>query len=103
MLVVETSTPKKLLRDLKGAVSCGKIRVWDRDEEGDFTHTATQWGDKAWLRPIVSVGKLKFKMMRPRLARTTKAVYTFYQAHFAQMLLYHFGDRFSKLTLTPQK
>ena len=46
-----TSAPSALLAAFKKAINDKHVITWSYDDDGDFTHTHTQWAKLAWLRP----------------------------------------------------
>jgi hypothetical protein len=44
-----TSNPTALLKAFKKAIDESTILTWGYDKDGDFTHSAAQWKNKAWL------------------------------------------------------
>jgi hypothetical protein len=53
-----TNNPHGLLSAFKKAIDDGRVVTWAYDKDGDFTHTAQQWKDLAWLRPSTVAGQL---------------------------------------------
>jgi hypothetical protein len=51
-----TDNPSGLLAAFKKAIDKGHVATWAYDHDGDFTHTATQWKNSAWLRRPRSPG-----------------------------------------------
>ena len=50
--------PSQLLSSFKKAIDDGHVATWSYDKDGDFTHTAAQWKNLAWLRPSTVSGRL---------------------------------------------
>lgn len=100
-LIIKTSNPSKLLSEIKKAIDGNKIRSWSYDSDGDFTHTPEQWERKAWLRVKKnSLGELSFGILGQRDINTSKLIYAVYHGRFAEMLLNHFDNEFSKIEAT---
>ena len=88
-----TQEPAELLAVIKKAITEGKIVTWSCDQDGDFTHTAAQWKNKAWLRPRVRTGELVMNILGSRNQVMTKEVYAIYHGRFVEMVLAH-ADRY---------
>ena len=98
MLVVNTPHPEELLAALRQAVDSRKVEGWNCDRDGDYTYELPPWRGKAFLRPVVMVGALKFVLLGQQNALMTKAAYGVYLGRFIELLLAHFDDRFTGLT-----
>jgi hypothetical protein len=86
----ETKTPKKLLAAYKKAVDDGHVDTWSYDQDGDFTHTAEQWSNKAWLRPKIQEGTaLVFYILKPQETELSTIVYAIYHGRFIESMLSH--------------
>ena len=93
----KTPTPKKLLATYKKLIDDGRVRTWSYDGDGDFTHTATQWSCKAWLRPkIVVRDELIFYILSPKEVDLDSAVYAVYHGRFIESLLRHCDKLFKE-------
>lgn len=105
MIVAPTPDPEKLLVKLKSAIDSKKIKTWSYDSEGDFTHTADQWRQLAWLTPQIADGAIIFSIIPPRDKHITKLIYAIYHGRFIEMLLRHFDEDLSgnaEVTPLPQ-
>ncbi|MDM9594979.1 hypothetical protein QU617_16865 [Pseudomonas guariconensis] len=99
-----TSNPKALLdkfneridqEDLKG-----KITTWVRDKDGDFTHVADDWKNKAWFRPKIIDGALVFNILGRQTVVMPTVVYGYYHGHLTETFLNHFDQMFSSSSST---
>jgi hypothetical protein len=97
-LTIKTNSPSDLLKAIKAAIDAKQTVTWSYDKDDDFTHTPDQWKNKAWLRPKVEVGELKFLVVAPKDVQLTKAVSGVYQGRFIEMLVTHFETKFSTIT-----
>jgi hypothetical protein len=95
-----SNTPNKLLTSLKKAIDEKHITTWSYDKDGDFTHTAEQWKNKAWLRPEVRSDRLAFIIIKPQKAKLSKEVYAIYHGRFLESMLAHFDTIFTRGTAT---
>lgn len=99
-IIVTTSTPKKLLLDIKAAIDEKHVETWQYDSDGDFTHSPDQWNRRAWFRPEVDTSGLVLKILTPRNTTMSKTVYAVYHGRFIEMLLAHFDLNFSQAVAT---
>lgn len=97
----KTSTPKKLLGTFKKAIDEGRVVTWAYDSDGDFTHTAEQWKNKAWLRPKVEPdASLNLFIIKPQGTSISGEVYAIYHGRFIESLLVHCDELFSRAEAT---
>lgn len=96
----KTADPAGLLARIKRAINDGSVDTWAYDKDGDFTHTPTQWKNKAWLRPSVQSGQLLMTTINPKNAGITWEVYGVYMGRFTEMMTAHFHDYFSSAEST---
>jgi len=102
-IIIKTTNPTQLLALIKKEIDNGKIETWSYDSYGDFTHTPDQWKNKAWLRPAIYSGELRFGILDPKDIELSIVVYGVYHGRFIEMLLSHFDKNFSDATATSQK
>ena len=88
-IVVQTGDPNGVIQKIHAAIQNGLVRTWAYDDDGDFTHTADQWRNRAWLRPRVKPGQLILIILAPNNAQLTKDVYGVFHGRFIEMLLTH--------------
>lgn len=98
-LIVTTPTPIELLDAIKRAITEGRITTWECDDDGDFTHSASQWKHRAWLSPRIEEGdqQLIFTTVSPIETTISVTVYAVYHGRFAEMLLAHFDAMFTDI------
>lgn len=94
---VSTDNPQKLLDKIKDYINKGKIDTWSFDSDGDFTHCADQWKNKAWFRPEIVDGSLVFGILGNTQVKMTKQLYGLYHGRFIEMLLTHFDTDIASL------
>lgn len=99
-ITVTTSDPRGLLADIKKGIDAGTIITWKYDTDGDFTHSPTQFANRAWLRPVVAPGELLLIIVPPIKIHMSREVYAIFHGRFVEMLLAHFDTRFSVATTT---
>jgi hypothetical protein len=102
-ITFSTNTPQALLNDFKKKIDSKEVVTWSYDAQGDFTHTPDQWRNKAWLRPAVEAGALRFNILGNQRAVTTWAIYGVYHGRFVESLTTHCHDLFlfSSVTSKP--
>lgn len=85
-----TNQPKTLLNAFKNAIDEGRIVTWSYDSDNDFTHTAAQWKNLAWLRPkIKTESELHFVILPPQDRHISSEVYAIYHGRFIEAMLRH--------------
>lgn len=94
------SNPKSLLDSIKTAIREGVVETWILDSDGDLTHTAEQWKNKAWFRPVIRDQQLVFNILGQKGVAMSKFVYGVYHGRFIEMLLNHFDTKFTRATAT---
>jgi hypothetical protein len=95
-ITVETAAPKALLAAIRKAIDEKRIETWQYDADGDFTHSATQWNRKAWLRPSIYGNSLSLSILPPQDCAISTEVYAIYHGRFVEMLLAHFDQSFAQ-------
>ncbi len=100
-VVVTTSKPRGLMKRLVERISAEEIRTWELDEEGDLTHSATQWVRRAWMRARFEEPGLIFTIIPPKGQAISTAVYAVYHGRLVEMLLAHADDLMTSVEVTP--
>jgi hypothetical protein len=100
-----TGTPNKLLAAFKKAIDDGHVATWAYDKDGDFTHTAQQWKNLAWLHPSSITGQLVLHTLKPKDKNITWEVYGIYHGRFIESMIIHCHDLFTnaEATASPTK
>jgi hypothetical protein len=101
-IIVKTNNPSGLLKAIYKAIDDNEVETWAYDADKDFTHIPPQWKNKAWLRPEVHIGELRFGIMGQKDVRMSKTIYGVYHGRFIEMLLTHFDTDFTLATATSQ-
>lgn len=95
------NTPHGLVEAIGRKMAAGEIRTWRVDAAGDYTHTAPQWEEEAWLRVVNDgQGQLVLGLVGRRDRRMTTQVYAVYHGRFVEMLLEHFDEMISEVRAT---
>lgn len=95
MLNFFTESPDKLLAAIKIGIDKGHIETWEYDGDGDFTHTPPQWRYKAWLRPVIVSGSLRFGILSRKDIDLSTETYAVYHGRFIEMILAHLDSLFT--------
>lgn len=95
-----TPDPENLLLSFKQKIDSKHVVTWSYDNDGDFTHTASQWKNLAWLRPRVQTGKLCFFILNPKNKKISTATYGIYHGRFIESMLNHCDKLFSEAIST---
>jgi hypothetical protein len=96
-----TNSAAALLAKIRKLIDQGHIDTWGYDDEGDFTHTPSQWNGLAWLRPQLLSDKLRFIIVRTEGVPLTREVFAVYSGRFIEMLIAHVPDKFTSACATP--
>ena len=102
-IIVKTENPEGLLNEIKRAIDDKKVELWSYDASSDFTHTPDKWINRAWLRPEVGEGELKFGILGTNDAPMTASLYSAYHGYFIEMLLTHLDKYFVTAAATAKK
>lgn len=94
---IQTTRPKSLLQKVYEAINDGSIRTWAVDKDGDLTHLAARWANRAWLRPKVSDGNLVFELVSNTKPPTTLEEAAYYVGHFTETMVTHFSAEFVRI------
>ena len=96
MLTFLTTKPQALLNSFNADITGGHITTWEKDKDGDFTHKASQWKSRAWLRPEVVAGtSLKFTIIFSNGEKERRLVYSYYHGHLIETFLNHLSEGFT--------
>ena len=102
MISFSTTRPQALLDSFKEAIEEGSITTWEEDAEGDFTHKARQWRERAWMRPAVNPGtSLDFQIVFAKDEPDRRLVYSYYTCHLIEAFINHFHTKFTEACATP--
>lgn len=89
MIILPTADPAGLLAAIRKGIDSRSIRTWSYDADGDFTHTAEQWNDTAWLSPSIGEERLELFILPPRGTAISTATYAIFHGRFIEMALRH--------------
>lgn len=95
-LFVLTDQPEFLLTAFKKAVDNNEVRTWSYDQDGDLTHTAERWVQKAWFRPKIRRELLYLPILSPTNSRMSTLVYAVYHGRLIESLLVHCDGLFTE-------
>lgn len=102
-IIVKTENPDGLLNEIKRLIDEKVVDLWSYDASGDFSHTPERWINRAWLRPEVGDGELKFGILGTKDSGMTASLYSAYHAFFIQMLLTNLDKHFTTAAATAKK
>src|SRR5437762_168405 len=95
---VSTGEGNALLKAIFKAIDDKKVVTWGYTQVGAvkyFTHTATQWDQKAWFQPSFQSDGLRFYIVPPQGKSVSREAYAIYHGRLVEMLLAHFDSKFS--------
>jgi len=95
-----TDKSAALLAKIRKLIDQGHITTWEYDKDGDFTHTPTQWKNKAWLKPEEQADKLRLTIIAPQ-SGMTREVFAVYHGRFIEMLIAHVPNDFTNVSASP--
>lgn len=96
----KTNNPAGLLSAFKKAIDQGHVKTWAYDGDGDFTHTAEQWKNCAWLRPQINHDSLEMFIIKPNNSNVSYEVYGVYHGRFIESMIVHCNQLFSTASAT---
>lgn len=100
-----TQSPQALLDGFDARIrqseSKGKITTWEKVDGGYYTHKASDWHGKAFLKPQVSAGLLTFNIIAPTGQAVSVVAYGYYHGHLIETFLNHFDTSFSSASASP--
>lgn len=99
-IYVKSSNPQKLINDIKDTIEQLGIETWSVDKDGDYTHTAEQWKNHAWIHPIVETERVVFAIWGRVNENLTVVDYAIYHGRFVEMLLAHFDHQCDRIEVT---
>lgn len=101
-ITVYTRTPRKLIRLIKEGIESGNISTWTMDDDGDFTHSPTQWKNKGWMTvaQYIPSESVTFGIIGRKYSEVTPSEYAVYHGRFAEMLLSHFEALISDIHIS---
>lgn len=102
-LIISTNKANDLVKAIKTAIDEGHVDTWEYDDDGDFTHTPSQWRNEAWLRPVPYTNELRFGILKRQDVDLSVEIYAVYHGRFIEMLLAHFEQYFLTATATSKK
>ncbi|HEY3251714.1 MAG TPA: hypothetical protein VGK25_11400 [Ignavibacteria bacterium] len=102
-VIIKITAPGALLEKIKKAIDEQTVDSWSYDKDDDFTYTQMEWIGRAFFRPEVYEGELRFGLRKPETRDVTKEIYSVYHGRFIEMLLIHFENEFTTAEATAQK
>lgn len=99
-IYVKSSNPQKLIHDINEKIENSEINTWCVDNDGDYTHTAEQWKNHAWIHPIVEADRVIFAIWGRVRENLSVVDYAIYHGRFVEMLLAHFDHQCDSIDVT---
>jgi hypothetical protein len=99
-IYVRTADPHKLISDINDKIKKSNIDTWSVDDEGDYTHTAIQWKNRAWFHPIFETDRVVFAIWGRVSENLSVVDYAIYHGRFVEMLLSHFDNECNNIEVT---
>ena len=99
-IYVKSSNPQKLINDINEKIENSGIDTWSVDKDGDYTHTAEQWRNHAWIHPIIETGRIVFAIWGRVSENLSVVDYAIYHGRFVEMLLAHFDHQCDIIEVT---
>lgn len=99
-IFVKTVDPNKLIKDINEKISNAGIDTWSVDNDGDYTHTATQWKFHAWMHPIIEADRVIFAIWGRKSVNLSTVDYAIYHGRFVEMLLAHFDQQCNSIEVS---
>lgn len=95
-----TSNAKHLLEQFDARIAQteakGKIKTWQKNSGGYYTHVAPEWKEQAWFKPKIASDRLTFNIVKSQDSVVTPLVYAYYHGHLLETFLNHFDTLFSQ-------
>lgn len=84
----------------KKAIDDRRVLTWSYDKNGDLTHSADQWKNLAWFRPVVQADRITLYIMAPKNGKISKKVYAIYHGRVIESMLAHCDQLFTSGSAT---
>lgn len=99
-IYVKCKNPRQLINDINETIGNSGIETWSVDKDGDYTHTAEQWKNHAWIHPIVETDRVVFAIWGRVNENLNVIDYAIYHGRFVEMLLVHFDHQCESIEVT---
>lgn len=102
-LYIKSNNPNALLRKVREKIEDHGIDTWELDNDGDFTHSPSQWRNHAWFHAKVENerGRLAFYIICRNDKNLSVTDYAVFHGRFAEMLLTHFDRECESIEISP--
>jgi len=103
-VIVYADDPNQFTETLQRIFDDGDVKAWIRDDDGDYTHSPSQWIQMAWfrIRPP-EMDRVVFSLLGAKGMKMSTEVYAVYHGRFIEMLLTHLDHEFSDVEATAQR
>jgi hypothetical protein len=99
----KTGMPNDLLKAFNDRIDQeepkGQVRTWrkfKKDGNTYYTHTSDEWANKAYFKPVVGDGVLRFNIIKNADFDVSIVAYGYYHGHLTETFLNHFDEKFSE-------
>ena len=101
-----TDSPQLLLNAINKAIKDDDLKTWKKlvnnKNEDLYTHTPTQWNEKAMPKPYIHKDKIKFVISWwSKDGEPTEEVKGYILGRFTEVLMVHFRNYFTHLQTYP--
>lgn len=100
MVYLKTGSPSSLLAKFEKAIADKKIVTW-RKKDGKFTHSAAQYDAKAWMKPSIETGELRF-LFEAGESGAPSDTYAVYHGRLIESFIAHTADDFTLGSASPK-
>jgi hypothetical protein len=105
-VLFSTTVPKALLtkfdQRIAQTAATGKITTWEKHPDGvHYTHKAQAWKGKAYLKPIIENGGLRFAIYRPQGKSVDRVTFAYYEGHLIETFINHFSADYTNAQASP--
>lgn len=103
-IILKFSVPPSVaLNLLKKKIDDHEIDTWEYDEDGDFTHSALQWKNKAWFTHHIQENELVFGILGRKDTKLSLMEYSVYHGRFTELLMNHLAKYIMSFEITPPR
>lgn len=96
-IIIKTRYPHVLIDQIKRGIDNKEIETWCCDSDGDFTHSAPQWANRAWFRAYFDDNMVTFGIIGRKGVFLTREEYGLYHGRFTEMLMSHFSSQITEI------
>lgn len=100
-VLVQTNDPTSLIGYIRQYIQRGRIRTWEENTQGCFTHTGenNRWRFKAFFQPIQRLDGVQFDLLPPTNGTIDLDILGIYAGSWTSELIRHFGNQIQAITI----